>query len=513
MKTKTQISPLRKIAGVALVFLALAWTAAAQTSPTLEATNAVPGGRKMSLQDCIEEALKHNLDIQIERYNPEIDLYTLRGSYSYYDPMFTFSGTHNYNVQPSGFTDQGIQLPSQTTKNDSFESSLGGVLPLTGLQYTFSGSINQQYFLSVTNPPNSGGSIGVKLTQPLLKNFWTDQSREEIKINKNQLQKDEQGFRNQLITTITAVETAYYDLIYQLELVKVQQEALDLSQTQLDQDQQRVQIGTLAQLSVQQDQSQVAQNKANLIQTESKVAGDEVSLKSLLTDRYGDWQKIQIQPTEILAAPLVLFDLQDSWNKALRMRPDLIQAQLDVEKQGIQLKFYRNQLFPELDVIGTYGYNGEGVYYNGTFNQIDKGNAPYYSIGAALTVPLANQSARNQYKSGKATLQQVVLTLKKKEQSIMSQVDSDIATAESDYQNVQATRQARVYAEAALDAEQKTYTVGKATTFEVLQYQSTLTTARGNEIQALASYEEALVTLSADEGSTLDKLGINIEAN
>jgi hypothetical protein len=31
-----------------------------------------------------------------------------------------------------------------------------------------------------------------------------------------------------------------------------------------------------------------------------------------------------------------------------------------VEKQGIQLKFDRNQLFPELDLIGTYGYNGAG---------------------------------------------------------------------------------------------------------------------------------------------------------
>ena len=45
----------------------------------------------------------------------------------------------------------------------------------------------------------------------------------------------------------------------------VQQEALELAQTQLDQDNQRVQIGTLAILSVQQDESQVAQSQANLI--------------------------------------------------------------------------------------------------------------------------------------------------------------------------------------------------------------------------------------------------------
>ena len=68
----------------------------------------------------------------------------------------------------------------------------------------------------------------------------------------------EQGLRLQVITSVTAVENAYYELIYARENVKVQQEALDLAQTQLDQDRQRVQIGTLAQLDVQQDEAQVA---------------------------------------------------------------------------------------------------------------------------------------------------------------------------------------------------------------------------------------------------------------
>jgi outer membrane protein TolC len=129
-----------------------------------------------------------------------------------------------------------------------------------------------------------------------------------------------------------------------------------------------------------------------------------------------------------------------------------------------------------------------------------------------LTMPLSNQNARNQYKSGKVTLQQLLLTLKQLEQNIMVQVDNDIANAQSDYESVQATREARVYAEEALDAEQKTYSVGKATTFELLSSQSAVTTARGNEIQALVKYEQALATLDADEGSTLEKLGINIEA-
>ena len=74
-----------------------------------------------------------------------------------------------------------------------------------------------------------------------------------------------------------------------------------------------------------------------------------------------------------------------------------------------------------------------------------------------------------------------------------------------------ATRAAREYAADALDAEQKKLESGKSTTYTVLQMQRDLTTARGNEIQALATYNKALAQLSLDEGTTLQRLGINVE--
>jgi outer membrane protein TolC len=125
---------------------------------------------------------------------------------------------------------------------------------------------------------------------------------------------------------------------------------------------------------------------------------------------------------------------------------------------------------------------------------------------------LTSTGPRNQYKSTKATLQQVVLQLKQFEQNVMVEIDNAVKQAQSAYQSVDATREARIYAEAALDAEQKTYAVGKATTFDVLQLQNNLTTARGQEIRSLANYEEALANLSAQEGSTLERNGIDIQA-
>ena len=145
-------------------------------------------------------------------------------------------------------------------------------------------------------------------------------------------------------------------------------------------------------------------------------------------------------------------------------------------------------------------------------DNVGEGNAPFYSYGAQLIVPLGNISARNNYKAAKATMQQIELQLKQLEQNILVQIDNAVKQAQSAYESVEATKQARIYAEAALDAEQKTYAVGKATTFEVLTYQNNLTAARSQEIRALANYNEALATLAQQEGSTLDLHNINIEA-
>ena len=475
----------------------------------LDLTTGAP--RPMSLQDCFAEAIKHNFDIQIDRYTPELSMYTLNADYSAYDPIFNVAGDHTYSKSgPDG------SLPSVSDQN-AFNSGFNGGTSW-GMTYGLNGNIAENYggygASSPTNFPGpfdyTSGQILLNATQPLLKNFWTDRSRLAIKVDKNRLKYANETLRLQIINTITAVENAYYELIFAQDNVGVQNEALVLAQTQLDQDRQRVSFGSLAPLDVQQDEAQVASSQASLIKAVSTLGTDERTLKNLITDEYSTWYNHPIQPTVNMDAPLEFFDLQDSWNKGLRQRPDLIQARLDVERQGFILKYDRNQLYPELDLVGTYGYNGSSREFSGTFDQYSEGNRPYYVYGAQLTMPLANISARNTYKGDKATRQQLLLTLKQLEQNIMVEIDNAIGVAKADYQGVQATQEARIYAAAALDAEQKKYAVGKSTTFTVLQLQNNLTSARSQEIRSLADYNEALATLAQQEATTLERNKIDI---
>jgi len=477
-----------------------------------------PAARPLSLQDCFAEALKHNLDVQIEQTAPEISLYNLQGAYSGYDPLFSFSGQHLYNDSGASFQN-GQHVAGSDYNEQLYNSGFSGGTPW-GMTYDLAGNVSRTTGRnSVSNVflpfQNSDGQVGaLTLTQPLLKNFWIDSTRLTIRINKNRLQYSEQGLRGQIITTVTAVENAYYELIFARENVKVEQEALVLAQTQLDDDKRRMAVGTVAERggTIEQDEAQVALSQANLIAAQNTLSVDENALKNLLTDNYPQWHDVEIEPTVALTAERQFFDVQDSWSKGMTDRPDLVQARLNVEQQGIQLKFYRNQLFPEVDLIGSYGYNGSGQDFSDTFSQFSAADRPFYSYGAQLSMPLSNVGPRNQIKSGKAMEKQLLLQLKQLEQNVMVQIDNAVKAAESAWESADATRQQRIYAEAALKAEQGKYAVGKSTTFIVLQLQTALTTARSQEIRALANYNQALASLAAAEGSSLQRDNLAIEA-
>jgi outer membrane protein len=168
-------------------------------------------------------------------------------------------------------------------------------------------------------------------------------------------------------------------------------------------------------------------------------------------------------------------------------------------------------LFPQLDMIGTLGYNSSSPNFNGYLDQFKNRDNLFWSAGGQMTFPLGNGTARNNLKAAKAAKDQATLGLKQLEQNVMVTIENDIATANTRFQQVTATREARVYAEAALEAEQKKLESGKSTSFVVLQLTRDLTSARSAEISALANYNISLSQLALDEGTTLERRHVTLQ--
>jgi outer membrane protein len=518
------------------------------TLPVWAQTNATEV-RPMSLEDCVQVALQHNLDVQIKKYNPEISRFTLNVASAYYDPVFSMSGGHDYTVAPGGFDAQSRPYAGSESDVNFFNAAIQGLLPW-GMSYNLGGSMNDTYgtrpfvvedfnqpvvstnsFVNINNNQpisflttnyltiNSrtpfetvAGQVGfLSLRQPLLKNSWIDNNRLQVVLDRKNLQISELDVRYQVMTTVTAVERAYYELVFAQQNVDVQRKALELAERQLAEDRKRIEVGTLAPLSEKQDQAQAAASRSDLLGALGTEDTQQRVLKDLLSDDYSKWKDVTIQPTAKLVAVPQQLNLRESWEKGLAQRPDLIQEKISLEKQGQIVRYQKNQLFPQLDLVGSYGLSGSSSELGTSLGQFSSRDNPFWSVGGQMSIPLSNKAARNNYRAAKTNKEQMGLILKQMEQRVLIQIEDAIAVVNTSFQRVQATREARIYAEAALDAEQKKLESGKSTSFEVLRLQRDLTNARSSEIRALADYNIALVQLSLYDASTLERRGITLD--
>ena len=496
-----------------LLFWAIA--AQAQTNKT----------QPLTLEQTIQMAIEHNLNLKIQRYIPELDQFTLGAVYgAAYEPAFNTTDKYSYGDNPGRiFNGNGNPSPAQIVKDQNYQFGIGGAnggyaLTPWGLQYSLTTTLDK----SIVRTFDSNGlpeapftqdtaTAGLNLVQPLLKNFWIDTSRASILVAKKTIQYDELGFMLAVMTNISATEQAYYELNYAFENVRVQEDAVRLADQLVAENKRKVQAGVLTDLDVAQSLSQLASSQAALLAAHQLVIQDENNLKALITDKYRDLYDVQLVPADKLLAVPEMFDLEGSWQTAMTRRPDLLQAKVSVDRLDVNRRLQKNQLFPELNLTGSYGRTGLAGNLGDAYGGIHADNYPNYSYGAILTVPLGNQAARNNYKAAKASIEQAQAVYQLVEQNVLIQIQNTIEKAKSDLAQTKATRDARDYAGQALQAEQGKLQVGTSTPFIVLQLQSNLTAARSAEIRALADYNEDLAQLAQFEGTILERHRLTVK--
>jgi outer membrane protein TolC len=477
---------------------------------SLASVSPAPPVRELSLEDCIRMALARNFDVQIQRFNPQISRFNLEASRGSYDPNWTFSGTERFSKSDVQIDPEfNVAIGGAETTTESGQSTISGVIP-TGLNYSLFSSANRRSGNRFRGSQYDS-TLGIQLTQPLLRNLWIDAPRLAIRTGRLDLDISKHRLKDTIIRTVTLVENAYYDLIFAVRNVEVQQKSLSLAEQLLEDNRKRVKVGSMAPLEEKQAESQVAARRADLISAIQSLATQQNTLKNLLTDDYIAWSDIEIKPRETLIAVEAPFDKQASWRKGIASRPDLLILKDQLERENINVRYRHNQLFPSLDLTASYNQVGLDSNPGDTIGEALAGNNPNYSIGARVTIPLGNRAARNRYQASKIAKMQAILRVKQTEQNVLVEIDNAIRNAESTYRRVEATRDAREYAEAALAAEEKKLANGASTSFVVLQMQRDVTNARSSEIRAIADYNKALASVASSEASTLERKNIELD--
>ncbi|MGD0650087.1 MAG: TolC family protein [Verrucomicrobiia bacterium] len=355
------------------------------------------------------------------------------------------------------------------------------------------------------------GTTALSLTQPLLKNFGLGVNAAAIRIARKNHDIAVQNFLLQVINSVIAVNNAYYELVFAIEDYKAKLEDLNLAKQLLDENRRKLQIGTMSPLDVVQAESGVASREQAVILAERTIKDNENALKILISQNVGEFQGESIVPVDYPVVEMVETDVARSIRTALEMRPDYIRAKLTVESQNIQVKFNRNQLWPEIDLNASYGWAGRGGTFEDWADNVGTRENPVWAGGVTVTFPLGNRQARANYQAARLQVEQFLLQLKQLEQQIVVDVDNAVGRVQTNLKSVEAAAAARRLADESLKAEKTKLRAGTSTTFLVLQAQSQLATARSAEIRARADYAESLVTLAQREGTTLQKNNIALD--
>jgi outer membrane protein len=452
-----------------------------------------------------------------------------------YDPAI--SGLFNAAHQSTTEFNPLITGTSNWLVSNNFNGNVGwtqGFSPGTQLSMTFDNTRLTSNAARYTYNPILSSSLGVTITQPLLRGFGIDLNRRFIHIAKNNDKIADMVFRQQVIDTVAGIARLYTDLVSLDEDVNVKREALRLADRLYEDNKTKVDQGSLAPIELTRAQAQVAVSQQALFSAEGLVNQQELIVKTAITR--GGLANPAIRAAHIVATDTVTVPETESVQavealiaEAVRNRPDLAQAGLQVENSQISLKGSLNALRPELDFVGTVqngGLSGEanpGAValtpgtalnpggYGTALGQIFRNNFPTYTVGLQLMLPLRNRVAQADAVRDELQVRQTQVRRQQFEDQVRLEVADAYVAMQQARAAYDAAVQSRILQEQSVKVEQVSFDVGLATNYLVIQYQTFLAQAQSTEVAAKGAYAKAKVALDRATSRTLEVNQVSIQ--
>ncbi|MDQ2841270.1 MAG: TolC family protein [Acidobacteriota bacterium] len=544
------------------------------------------GNLYLSAQDVIALALENNLDIEIQRYGPlltkEVSLRAnggglLRDVGTTVAQGATSVSTTGVNLNAAGATTTAL---AGASSSGGVLTQLGPTIPnldptlsfyanfghftspssntiLTGTtalitqqrqfqgqfsQYTDFGLYGQLTYGSTYDNFNSrafnvnpydSAYLDLQFTQNLLYGFGRAVLGRNIRVAKNNEKASTLQFKQQVITTVSAVLNLYWDLVSFNQDVKARKDELATAQALFEDNKKQVQIGTLAPIEVTRAESQVYTSQQDLLISQTNLLQQETVLKNSLS-RNGVASpllaEVHVIPLDTIQVPEKdeTKGLEDLVKEAMGNRTEIATDQINIDSNKINLKAIRNELKPTLQAfvdLTNRGLSGSEVLngigggadpfivggYSNVLAQIFQRNYPSYSAGLSLNIPLRNRIAQSDYATSALQLRQQELQLQKAANQVRVDVQNAVIGLRQARVRYDSAVKARILQQQTLDADKKKYTLGASTVFQVVQDQQTLSLADSTETQAVANYSHARIAFDQALGTTLEVNHISLE--
>ena len=487
----------------------------------LPTTSQQPGDRPvrhLSVDEAVTLALEQNLDLRVERLNPRIQDLSVAEARSVYAPMLSTTFQTNNRNSPS----QNIFAGGEIKVTDQLLSDSVDVVqdvPWAGGRYSvnWDGSHSSTTNIFSSFDPILRSNFNVNYTQPLLRNLEIDGPRQQIAITRANREISDIQLRRTVVQTQRTVRNAYWELVFAQSSLEVQRQSLELAEESLRNNRTRVEIGTMAPIDIVEAQSEVARNRETVIIGEAGVDRAEDRLRALVFDPNAtDFWSLRIQPSDNPVLQAREIDMETAVRTALDRRTDLHAVDKNIENTDTNIRYYRNQRLPDVNLQLNYSLSGLGgtrLLRTGGFpgtivgeeqtsfgsvpGDIFSNDFPNWTVGVTVAYPLGTSFADANIERARLRRNQAQLNRRSLAVRIATEVRDAGRNVAMNLQRVEATRVARQLAESRLAAEQRRFEVGLSTSFFVFQAQRDLATARNGEQSAIHDYIRSLVDFDA----------------
>ena len=488
-----------------------------------EAIESKKGVWILSLKECIELALKRNLDIISERINPRIQEVEIVKEKAVFDPSLAFETKKNKSVsEPTSIlSGAGVEWWigrflgwRETLEQESLDFNVGLTEKIpTGGQYELkfintkfkTSSIYEYYDESYSS------SLYISFVQPLLKNFGLNVNRARIRIASNNRDISMGQLKIKVTAVISELQETYWGLVAAIEELEVRRQSLELAQNLLAQNRILVKEGRLPSVATLQAENAVASRKEGVLLAQNAVKDAQDRLKKIVN--------LMDEPTQeerpILPSDRPHFiekntNVADSYELALANRAELNQARIALANQELAFKLAKNQILPKLDILASYRLTGTDPHYRDNINEVFDRDMYSWEAGVVLEIPLGNRLAKSEYSQEKMKLRQAKIKLDSTKKDILLEVRKVVREIETNRERIELTRTARVLAEEKLKAEEERFKLGRSTTTDLLKFQEELSLAKSSENRALVDCRKSLSRWEAATGQTIEENNIEI---
>jgi outer membrane protein len=494
-----------------------------------------PGTLSLTLDDAIKLALDRNLDIAVQRLNPQTFDYSIGALEAGYRPTLTSTLARQSQTNPSNSTISGAQVGTGIIQGvNTYNGGLLQNLRRGGGSFSATLNNNQQTTTSLTAlfNPQFNTNWAAQYTQPMMRNFKIDSTRQQLVVTKLNQDISEIQLQALIINTVSNVRNAYWDYVFAVQSVDVAQRSVALADQLVKDNQTRVEVGTMAPIDIVQAQSQAATQRQNLATAVGTQRTAELTLKRLIVGGTDDpnWL-VTLDPVErpdFVPAPI---DVAAAVRRGLENRTDLQQARKNLQVNDVTLKYLKNQVLPQADVVARYGLIGQGGTqfsnctgsgitrscsttipggYGDALSSLFNANYPTWNVSLNVSYPLGTSAQEANVARAHIQQNQVEAQLKQIELQIATDVTNAATNVQSNIERVQAAQVAREFAQRTLEAEQSKFEVGMQTNYFVVQAQRDLATAQNNELQAILAYRRSLVELERLQQTSLTTSNITI---